>query len=247
VALPPEPPDEQPPPPSPVDAVGGECPRCGTPYDPFQEYCLECGLRLPATHGVIPVLATAWRRRVHWYPGDWIWPVLGALVIAALAGAIAILVTDKNDGTSTKAAVNETVPTITNPPLTDTETVPTTSVPSTSVPSTSVPSAPQPAPPPPPATGGGLTEWPQGQNGWTVVLVSTPQTAGRPAAVREARRATDAGLTDVGVLDSSDFSSLHSGYWVVFSGVFDSAQEADSGLDTAKGTYPAAYVRQIVQ
>ena len=104
MALPPEPPDEQPPPPSPVDAVGGECPRCGTPYDPFQEYCLECGLRLPATHGVIPVLATAWRRRVHWYPGDWIWPVLGALVIAALAGAIAILVTDKNDGTSTKAA-----------------------------------------------------------------------------------------------------------------------------------------------
>jgi hypothetical protein len=248
VALPPEPPDEQPPPvPPPVDAAGGECPRCGTPYEPFQEYCLECGLRLPATHGVIPVLATAWRRRVPWYPGDWIWPVLGALVIAALAGAIAILVTDKNDGAATKAAVNETVPTITNPPLTGTETGPTTSVPTNSVPSTSVPSAPQPAPPPPPATGGGLTEWPQGQNGWTVVLVSTPQTAGRPAAVREARRAIDAGLTDVGVLDSSDFSSLHSGYWVVFSGVFDSAQEADSALDTAQGTYSAAYVRQIVQ
>jgi hypothetical protein len=109
-----------------------------------------------------------------------------------------------------------------------------------------VPTEPPP-PPPPPATGGGLTEWPQGQNGWTVVLVSTPQTAGRPAAVREARKAIAAGLTDVGVLDSSDFSSLHSGYWVVFSGVFNSAQEADSGLDTAKGTYSAAYVRQIVQ
>jgi hypothetical protein len=79
------------------------------------------------------------------------------------------------------------------------------------------------------------------------VLVSTPQTAGRPAAVREARRAIGAGLTDVGVLDSSDFSSLHSGYWVIFSGVFNSAQEAESGLDTAKGTYSAAYVRQIVQ
>ena len=248
MALPPEPPDEQPPPPpSPVDAAGGECPRCGTPYDPFQEYCLECGLRLPATHGVIPMLATAWRRRVPWYPGDWIWPVLAALVIAALAGGLAILITNDSDGTGTKAAVNETIPktstTSTNTFSTGTETGPE---PTTSVPTTTEPIEPPP-PPPPPTTGGGLTEWPQGENGWTVVLVSVPQTAGRPAAVSEARKAIGAGLTDVGVLDSSDFSSLHSGYWVVFSGVFNSAQEAESGVDTAKGTYSGAYARQIVQ
>jgi hypothetical protein len=192
------------------------------------------------------MLATAWRRRVTWYPGDWIWPVLAALVIAALAGGIAILVTNDNDGTKTKAAVNETIPTNTSTNPTGTETGPTTSVPTTTVPTTTVPTEPPP-PPPPPAAGGGLTEWPQGQDGWTVVLVSTPQTAGRPAAVREARRAIAAGLTDVGVLDSSDFSSLHSGYWVIFSGVFNSRQEAESALDTATGTYSAAYVRQIVQ
>lgn len=192
------------------------------------------------------MLATAWRRRVSWYPGDWIWPVLAALVIAALAGGIAILVTNDNDGTKTKAAVNETIPTTsstsTNTFSTGTETGPE---PTTSLPTTSVPT--EPPPPPPPATGGGLTEWPQGQNGWTVVLVSIPQTSGRPAAVREARKAIAAGLTDVGALDSSEFSSLHSGYWVVFSGVFNSAQEAESAVDTAKGTYSAAYVRQIVQ
>ena len=147
MALPPEPPDEQPPPPpSPVDAAGGECPRCGTPYDPFQEYCLECGLRLPATHGVIPVLATAWRRRVSWYPGDWIWPTLAALIIAALAGGIAILVTNDSDGTGTKAAVNETIPktstTNTGTFSTGTETGPE---PTTSVPTTSVPEPPPPA------------------------------------------------------------------------------------------------------
>ena len=79
------------------------------------------------------------------------------------------------------------------------------------------------------------------------MLVSVPQSAGRPAAVSEARKALGAGLTDVGVLDSSDYSSLHSGYWVVFSGVYNSAQEAESGVDTAKGTYSAAYARQIVQ
>jgi hypothetical protein len=54
-------------------------------------------------------------------------------------------------------------------------------------------------------------------------------------------------LTDVGLLNSSEFSSLHSGYYVVFSGIFNSEQEAKSALDTAKSSYPQAYVRQIVQ
>ena len=55
----------------------------------------------------------------------------------------------------------------------------------------------------------------------------------------------NAGLTDVGVLDSSQFSSLHSGYFVVFSGIFNSEQQARAALDTAQGTYPQSYVRQI--
>jgi hypothetical protein len=249
VALPPEPPDEHPPPPpAPVDAEGGECPRCGSPYEPFQEYCLECGLRLPATRGLIPMLATAWRRRVPWYPGDWIWPVLAALVVAALAGGIAILATNDNGSPgTTKAAVNETVttPTSTNPPTTgaSTETGPEQT---TSVPTATTPTAPQPAPPPPPAAGG-LTEWPQGQNGWTIVLASIPQSSGRAAATGAARKASAAGLTEVGVLSSSDFSSLHTGYFVVFSGVYSSEKEATSALDTAKGSYAGAYVRQIIQ
>jgi hypothetical protein len=247
VALPPEPPDEHPPPPpAPVDAEGGECPRCGSPYEPFQEYCLECGLRLPATRGLIPMLATAWRRRVPWYPGDWMWPVLAALVIAALAGAIAILSTNDNgSGAKTKNAVSGTVTTSTstNPPSTETGPEQTSSVPTTTT-----PTEPQPPPPPPPPTsGGGLTPWPDGQNGWTIVLASIPQSSGRAAATGAARKASAAGLTEVGVLNSSDFSSLHSGYFVVFSGVFSSEQEAMSALDTAKGSYAQAYVRQITQ
>ena len=240
------PPAEQPPPPpSPVDAEGGECPRCGSPYEPFQEYCLECGLRLPATHGLIPMLATAWRRRVPWYPGDWIWPVLAALVIAALAAGIAILSTNDNGSAAkTKNAVSGTVQTntSTNTSSTSTETGPeqTSSVPTTPT------SAPQP-PPPPPATGGGLTEWPQGENGWTIVLASIPQSSGRAAATGAAKKASAAGLSEVGVLDSSDFSSLHSGYFVVFTGVFNSQTDAQGGLRTARSSYPQAYVRQIVQ
>ena len=241
-SLPPEPPDEQlPPPPPPMDAVGGECPRCGTPYDPFQEYCLECGLRLPITRGLIPVLATAWRRRVPWYPGDWVWPVLAALIIAVVSAGVAIAATNDNGSPRGTRALTETVPgTGTSPPPSGTETSPTGSVP------TETETEPEPAPPPP-AAGGGLTEWPPGQNGWTIVLVSSPQSAGRPAANREAQEAVDAGLTDVGVINSSEFASLRPGYFVVFSGIYSSEREARGELGTAKGSYPQAYARQIIQ
>jgi hypothetical protein len=247
VGLPPEPPDEQPPPTPPIGAEGGECPRCGTPYEPFQEYCLECGLRLPVSRGVIPVLATAWRRRIPWYPGDWIWPVLGALVVAALAAAIAILATtDNGSPTKTSAATGPPVPGGTGtveppPPATDTSSLPTPTVPTTT--ETTEPT--EPPPPPPPSTE--LTEWPQGQNGWTIVLASSPQSSGRAAAVSEARKALAAGLTDVGVLNSSEFSSLHPGYFVVFTGIFNSESEARAAIDTAKASYPQAYARQITQ
>lgn len=245
MALPPEPPDEQPPPPPPaVDAEGGECPRCGTPYAPFQEYCLECGLRLPVSRGIIPVLATAWRRRLPWYPGDWIWPVLLALVIAALGAAIAILASNDNGSPGrTQAATGESVPVRSGTGPAPTEPTGTNPVPTTPG-TTTEPTTPQP--PPPPATGT-ITEWPAGQNGWTIVLASIPQSGGRATALSDARKAISAGLTDVGVLDSSEFSSLHSGYYVVFSGIFNSEQEAKSALDTAKGSYPQAYTRQIVQ
>jgi len=247
VGVPPEPPPppEEPPPPPAVGAEGGECPRCGTPYEPYQEYCLECGLRLPVTAGLIPVLATAWRRRVPWYPGDWVWPVLGALIIAALGAALAILANQDNSSSATKtrAETGTSVPAGTatgpiSPPPSDTGT-------------STLPTAPEPTtvepPPPPPPPSNQLVQWPPGQNGWTIVLSSVPQSGGRAAAVRDARKALDAGLSDVGVINSSEYSSLHSGYFVVFSGIYSSQSEARSNLSSARGTYPQAYARQIVQ
>ena len=245
MGVPPEPPDEQPGPPPDAEAERDLCPRCGTPYEPFQEYCLECGLRLPVQRGIIPVLATAWRRHVSWYPGDWIWPVLGLLIIAALAAAVGILATTRSDESATKVRVETqvTVPLSTGtgatspPPATESSTLPTESL----------PTAPEQPPPPPPPPSNQLIAWPAGQNGWTIVLSSVPQSAGRASAASEGRKALSAGLTDVGVLNSSEFSSLHSGYFVVFSGVYNSESEARAGLDTAKGSYPQAYVRQIIQ
>lgn len=246
MTLPPEPPpDEQLSPPA-LNAEAGECPRCGTTYEPYQEYCLECGLRLPIQRGLIPVLATAWRRKVPWYPGDWIWPVLLALLIAALAAAAAILfTTDNTSASKTKAGLNDTVP-VSSGTGTGSSSPPPTEPNGTGTVPTTAPTGTEPAPPPPPASGG-LTEWPAGQNGWTIVLASIPQSGGRGSAVREANKASGAGLTDVGVLNSSEFSSLHSGYFVVFSGIFNSESEAKAALGSAKATYPQAYARQITQ
>jgi hypothetical protein len=247
MGLPPEPPDEQPPPSPPIGAEGGDCPRCGTPYEPFQEYCLECGLRLPVSAGLIPLLSTAWRRRVPWYPGDWIWPVLGSLIVAALAAAIAILATTDNDSSTKTTAGTSPVPANTAgpppppPSETDTSTTGTETTPTESLPTTT-----EELPPPPPPSNE-LTEWPQGQNGWTIVLASIPQSSGRAAAASEGRKALSAGLTDVGVLNSDEFSSLHPGYFVVFSGIYNSESEARGGLDAAKASYPQAYPRQIAQ
>jgi hypothetical protein len=236
------PPDAPAPPP--IDPGGTACPRCGTPSAPYQEYCLECGLRLPVARGVISVLSTAWRRRLPWYPGDWIWPVLLGLVIAALAATGAILAT-RDDGSPTK-----TLAATTEPPPAGTGTVPETEPTGTGEEPPPPPAGTdtEPIEPPPPPTGaGGLTEWPPGQSGFTVVLASLPESSGRGPAVRAGRKAADAGLSEVGVLNSSDYSSLHPGYYVVFSGIYNSLDEARSGLDTARASYPQAYTREIAQ
>ena len=245
-ALPPEPPDETPvaegPPPG---AEGVVCPRCGTPSEPYQEYCLECGLRLPVARGVVAILSQQWQRHLRWYPGDWIWPVLLGLVIAALATTGAILATQDDDeggsGPTAVATGPDTLPAETN----GTPTEPTETG---GEPPTGTGTDPVPPPEPPPPTGpGGVVEWPAGQSGYTIVLASLPESGGRGPAVSAAQRAAQSGLTEVGVLNSSDYSSLHPGYWVVFSGIYNSLGEARGALDTARGTYPQAYTREITQ
>ena len=55
-----------------------------------------------------------------------------------------------------------------------------------------------------------------------------------------ARSASRAGLPQVGVLDSSRYSSLHPGYSVVFSGIYDSRDQADRAQsDQVQRTFPA--------
>jgi hypothetical protein len=224
------------------DALGTpECPRCGTPHELDQEYCLECGLRLPTeARGVIPRLNRGWRSRVGWYPGDWIWPSLLALLIAALAGigAAAFVSHDEQragyvTGTSPIGALPATAP------LGETLTTPTTSAPTQT-------GTQPPAPGEIPVAPLTLKAWPAGRSGWTVVLQSLPAKNGRSFALAQARAAIHSGLKDVGIIDSSQFASLHPGYYMLFTGIYSSFDDANTGVTTARSHgYPRAYPRQI--
>ncbi len=92
----------------------------------------------------------------------------------------------------------------------------------------------------------GISDWPSGTDGWTVVLASYPQTKGRKAADARAGEARAKGLPQVGVLDSSGYASLHPGFWVVFSGVYGSEAEATSALEPARKASRTAVVRHVV-
>lgn len=232
----------------PDDLDGGTCPRCDTPFDRYQEYCLECGLRLPLGRGMVSRLHTAWTRRLPWYPGDWIWPALLFLGLAVLGATIAILWAADNQGTQRLVGTTNLGTEVTTLPVEtiDTGPIPPATVVTPPPPTSSTPPAVTVPEQPPP---GALREWPASRrNGYTVVLVSLPATGGRAQATKKAKEASKAGLTDVGVIDSGNFSSLHPGYFVIFAGVHDTLGEAQDAVSAARSAgFSGAYPRQITR
>lgn len=212
---------------TPADA----CSACGTPADPGQEYCLDCGARIvPARR--FSTIGRAWERRLGRYPGDWIWASLALLLVAA-GSATAGIVAGRDKGTpATLSAIVATSPVVTAP-----------AQPQASKPQPGPKPSTTPAPRPVPSTS--LAEWPA-RNGYTVVLASIPaRGTGLAEAKAKARDARSRGLRSVGVLDSGRFASLHPGYYVVFTGVYSSLEEAQTAAGRAKSRFPNAYARQI--
>jgi hypothetical protein len=89
-----------------------------------------------------------------------------------------------------------------------------------------------------------LVRWPR-RDGYTIVLTVVPATLGRATAEARARRAAAAPLPDVGLLTSAEYASLHPGYFVVFSGVYDTLDAAVAALPRAKRRFRSAYAQQI--
>ena len=55
------------------------------------------------------------------------------------------------------------------------------------------------------------------------------------------------GLSEVGVLVSSRFASLHPGYYVVFAGIYSSLEDAQTAVSRVTSKFPNAYARQITR
>jgi hypothetical protein len=242
---PPPPPEAAPPPPPPEP---GRCPNCGAPHDVYQEYCLECGRRLPGAF-VGGRYAEIWRRDSP----VWLWAALAALLLVALiSGAVVALAAtdDEKNGepatsipvVSTSPGTTDTVgvvtqpPTITINPPTTTTTPATTTFSTTTIGTTTFGTT---------TTGSNVT-WPPNKDGFTVVLKSVPTSNGRSQAEAAANKARTNGLSQVGILNSSDFSSMNPGYYVTFTGIYDTESQANAALPNARSRgFPTAYVREV--
>lgn len=242
------------------------CHRCGAPHDPFQEYCLECGARLtPRRAGSI------WRRETWTRDSPfWFWAAfLGLLAIALITGAIVLAATRDDDEPT--AQTGPTTATLTLPttgattePLPDTVTPPTftgttdvtfpttgtttgftttgfttTGFTTTTGTTTTTTQTTTTTP-----TGSTAT-WPPTRSAYTVIVGSFRESRGRGPAETRAAQARNAGLTQVGIIRSSDFSSLRPGWYSVFTGIFDTRAEATTRLSQARATYRDAYLRYV--
>jgi hypothetical protein len=238
------------------------CPKCGVAYEPTQEYCLECGERLPTNRGVVGVLAGAWQRRFAWYPGDWIWPTLFFLILTVLGTAVALAANQARES-SKPHTIAATLPSISVGPGATPTNVPVSTSPSTlpggvtnqpTITTGPLPTAPgsgtgkTPTTTTPAANPNALANWPADKSGYTLVLESLPAPGGRAAAVARARRAKAKGLQSVGVLVSSRYSSLHPGYFVVFSGIYASPAAAAAAVSSAHARgFPDAYQTRVTR
>ena len=112
------------------------------------------------------------------------------------------------------------------------------------------------APPPVVATGGSvvaaapkaakvLSTWPARTDAWSIVLASIPKAQGRAPAKAIADEAVQRGLARVGILDSSRFASLHPGYWMVFTGVYETEPDANGALQRARAVVRTARVQRV--
>ena len=83
--------------------------------------------------------------------------------------------------------------------------------------------------------------------GWIVILASIPTAQGQDAANAFAAQARKAGVGTVSVLKSSNRRPLRGGYWVVYTGPYNTLPQVSTASDTIHGSgFKTAYIRQLV-
>jgi septal ring-binding cell division protein DamX len=228
------------------------CPRCGSALAHDQEWCLACGAAA-ATEVAEP---RGWRVPVYLTGGLGLLALIGViLVIVALSSGPAKLTPGPTPTPPAVASVTPPpgagtptpVPSATASPFATTS--PDPGATATASPDPGTTATPEPTTSPEPtatatteAGTGTFSGW-TGGTGWTIILKSASTQADAESTATELQGKGD----DVGILHSNDFSSLNPGYYVVFSGTFDSKKAAQDGLDALASKPSDAYVKQISQ
>jgi hypothetical protein len=89
-------------------------------------------------------------------------------------------------------------------------------------------------------------DWPSGTKGYTVQLEKLPSEGTTVKAVEQAKtEAGTKGASSVGGLKSEDFSSLTSGSYIIYSGIYHKRAEAQKALGDLKKKFPGATVIEI--
>ena len=223
----------------PAEPPLGACPRCGAALRPDQDWCLSCGAAV-TTH---IAGAPGWRTPVA---------IVGVVLLIAAVGLIVAFLELSDDAervaraptaTPTPAAIDTPTPTPTpgaTGPTGPSGPTGTTRPPSGATGTTGSTGPRTPRPTSTPASGS-FASWPAGEEAWTVVLKSA---SSRSEAEDRARELQAQGRS-VGILNSSDYSSLRAGYWVVFSGQYEDREAAQAAADGFKSTVPEAYARLV--
>jgi predicted nucleic acid-binding Zn ribbon protein len=247
---------------TPAPAPERHCRRCGATLGPDQEWCLACGA----------AAQTEVARPRGWRLPLILAAVVLVLAIAAVVLAIAELSRGPEKvaqatPTPTPSALASPAPTLTpsptgapenegdQPPVTGATPTPSPGavnpVPGTSAtPSPSISPSPSPgataSPTTTPSAGGetasgSFADWPSGKTAWTVILESATSRSQAESVARDLQSKGDS----VGILHSNAHSSLKPGYWVVFSGQYDTQKAAQQGMDTLASKPADAYVRKV--
>ena len=232
--------------------VTEECPRCGSALRPGQDWCLNCGNAVSTTIAG----SKGWRAPLA---------IVGAVLAVAVVALVVAFLEISDDAeqianapdpapTSVATAQPGATPTPSPTPFASPTVTPTPEVapddegavpaiPGIPTPGsdTEDPAASPTTTPDPAASTGTVGSWPEGEEAWTVVLLSAES---KSEAEERAEELAGQGV-EVGVLRSDDYSSLRAGYWVVFSGQYDSQEDAQKAAEDLGAQAAAAYARFV--
>ncbi len=211
-----------------LGADGAPCPKCGSPLASDQRYCLQCGARrgearLPYERYLTPPGTGNQPPAAQPPPANDVSP-LGAILGVALLGGMLLI------GVLLGRGEDDSTP---EPPPAITTTAAATGTPNGAAPESSAPTTV-------------TSEWPKGQEGFTIELGTLPKgdTTAEDVASTKADLEGD-GASAVAVLDSDLYPSLPPGNYVVYSGVYATESDAEAALTALQASFPNAAVIEV--